>query len=51
MLVIKQMPKHNTDNKGHLFVKVFELSAFLYRDPYFAPPGLRTNARNKDSVT
>jgi hypothetical protein len=41
----------NTDNKGHLFVTVFELTAFLYRDPYIAPPGLRTSARNKDSVT
>jgi hypothetical protein len=42
---------HNTDNKGHLFVTVFELTAFLYRDPYIAPPGHRTSAGNKDSVT
>jgi D-arabinose 5-phosphate isomerase GutQ len=41
----------NTDNKGHLFVTVFEYTAFLYRDPYIAPPGQRTSARNKDSVT
>jgi len=45
------MAAANTDNKGHLFVTVFELTAFLYRDPYIAPPELRSSARNKDFVT
>jgi hypothetical protein len=44
-------PKPNTDNKGHLFVTVFELTAFLKRDPHIAQPGLRTSAGNKVSVT
>ena len=41
----------NTDNKGKLFVTVFEHTAFLERDPQIAPPGLRSSARTKDSVT
>jgi hypothetical protein len=45
------MSTANTDNKGHLFVTVFEQTAFLYRDPYIAQPGLRSSTRNKDSVT
>jgi len=48
---LKKMAAANTDNKGHLFVTVFELTAFLYRDPYIAPPELRSSARNKDFVT
>ena len=45
------MPKHNTDNKGHLFVTVFELSDFLKRDPQITQPGRRTSAHNKTPVS
>ena len=43
----KIVTHHNTDNKGHLFVTVFEYTAFLYRDHHKSVPGLRTSAGNK----
>ena len=36
----------NTDNKGHLFVTVFEHTAFLLRNLYKSIPGLRASAHN-----
>jgi hypothetical protein len=41
----------NTDNKGHLFVTVFELLGSLKRDPQITPPGRRTSAHNKTPVS
>jgi len=48
--IINNTTTPNTDNKGHLFVTVFEHTAFLYCDPHIAQPGHRTSALNKNSV-
>ena len=47
----KIVPAANTDNKGHLFVTVFEYTAFLKGDPHKSVPGLRTSADKKVTVT